>query len=352
MGCGPKSVDVAEVKTAAPATKDPGCAPDGSREPQYRIEFPHRLGTLTGHGQFVQKLSFNPQFKNLLISAAWDGTARLWNVDEERELWQASYPNTKLTYADFSNDGHYALISGHMPRVEKYNVHTGEKLTTYNMPDSETWGELAIFSRDDKYVIVGGTDGYVYVFEADTGNQRSVYVGHEFPIHALAYSPRRNLVLSSSGESIHAWNLETGNLVTKLVDPAVGGGRRMWAETIGFAGQLDYVVAGSNRMVVLFETMTGRVVQRFVGHSMPVTHAVISENYCQIISSAQDGFLQIWDVRSGQALSYAMGWNFIPMPAFTTAAATAPDFKSFAVSKWLFQNPTIEIWRINQREEE
>ena len=67
-----------------------------------------KLAMLAGHVQYASGLTFHPD-GDILASASWDGTVRLWDLSTARQLMQL--PITALP--QFSNDGRWLGVAKH-----------------------------------------------------------------------------------------------------------------------------------------------------------------------------------------------------------------------------------------------
>jgi WD40 repeat protein len=70
-----------------------------------------RVHTLVGHTDPVWTVDFSPD-SSLLVSAGWDGTARIWDVQTGAQLRVLTHPEKKSMYwAEFSPDGE-TIVTG------------------------------------------------------------------------------------------------------------------------------------------------------------------------------------------------------------------------------------------------
>ena len=85
-----------------------------------------RSGVLQGHTQLISSTSFSPDSR-MLASSSWDGTVRLWDVAECREMQQWSVGRVRrVKSVCFSSDARYVAatsetIDGYSTEVHIWN---------------------------------------------------------------------------------------------------------------------------------------------------------------------------------------------------------------------------------------
>jgi WD40 repeat protein/serine/threonine protein kinase len=157
------------------------------------------------------------------------------------------------------------------------------------------------------------------------------------PALAVVVTPDGRQVLASDGDSIRAWDAETGtSLRTMPVRDArvralaltVDGTRLLWGgegmpaqlldlETgrsllsmqrhTGFATALAMtpdgtraVAAGSDRVVRVWDLSTGQCLHALSGHREAVTCVAVSADSATAASGSQDGTVRLWDLEAGR----------------------------------------------------
>jgi WD40 repeat protein/class 3 adenylate cyclase len=111
------------------------------------------------------------------------------------------------------------------------------------------------FSPDDKWILTGGNDYTVRLFDAQSGKQLQIFNGHTDGITDIALSADGKLVLSAS-----------------------------WDKTVR-----------------LWDTGTGRELKKFVGQANVIT-ADFSQDEKQILIGSEDKTLRLWDIETGREL--------------------------------------------------
>jgi WD40 repeat protein len=134
----------------------------------------------------------------------------------------------------------------------------------------------AAFSRDGRWIVSGGEDGTLRIWDRGDGRETARLLGHQGAVTALALAP---------------------------------GGERL-------------VSGGADGSVRVWETLSGREIAVLRGHRGEVS-AVRWLDGSRIVSAGRDGSLRVWDGERGEALAtWAEGGEADPP---ILALAVAPD---------------------------
>jgi WD40 repeat protein len=155
------------------------------------------------------------------------------------------------------------------------------------------------FSPDAKYILSGGADKTMKLWEAATGKLVRTFEGHTGMITSVACSPDGKYALSGSWDrTVRLGDIQTGK------ETAVFLGHESMVNTVAFSPNGKYALSGSSdNMLKLWEVQTGKEVRTLKGHTGPVTSAAFSPDGKHIASAGHDTWdrskVRIWEVETG-----------------------------------------------------
>ena len=122
--------------------------------------------TFIGHTDVISSIDFGPE-KYKMLSASWDGTARIWDI------------STGMMLQKF--------------KVSKNAVHT------------------AIYTPDGKRIITGGDDRVIRIFDVNSAKLIKTLEGHQAEVTCVRISQDGKMLVSYSVDGvIKCWNLDKG----------------------------------------------------------------------------------------------------------------------------------------------
>ena len=120
------------------------------------------LRELLRHNNYVQSVAISPD-NRLVLSASWDGTARIFDLNEGQ---QTRSQKCRLAFAcAFSFDGRHYAVAGEGV-IQVFDTDSGEIVTTINGHGGKLITYVS-FSRDGRMLVSGGRDFKVCLWELD-----------------------------------------------------------------------------------------------------------------------------------------------------------------------------------------
>jgi hypothetical protein len=145
---------------------------------------------LKGHEGWVGHAAFSPGGERV-VTAANDGTARIWEVDTGREIAVLNHEGGRgwhMWRASFSPDGTHVLTATADDRIARvWNAATGKEIVALKGHEGTVW--TASFSPDGRRVVTSSEDRTARVWNVATGQEIVALKGHEDDLNWAVFSP-------------------------------------------------------------------------------------------------------------------------------------------------------------------
>lgn len=320
--------------------------------------------SLTGHRDRIVSIAYSPNGR-WIATAAWDGTARLWDAKTGKELRRLDAPATRdyrpahLSQILFSRDNKWIVAAQRaMPKeigVMVWNRRTGEKVHEFRQAGT---GCVAL-SPNGRRIACGGF-GIIRLYDLASGEaireMRSKSVNAR--IEALAFSPDGHTLFSTGPipkpqkGTVERTRLESP--VVRVWDVATGKERRcrLTGLLAGVLGPNQLALSPDGRTLALgsslCEIATG-------GHRTRVRGTTLRNDICAVAFSpdgrtaatgSMDGTARFWDLPSGKEI--ARFGKEVPEFAgrgWVLALAFSPDGRTLACGGL---DKIIPLWNVSK----
>jgi WD40 repeat protein len=211
-------------------------------------------------GKFDEKCVFSPDEKEVARAHNENNLHRgkiiVWNVRSGEQRLEISPGCRDFKCMAWSADGKYlagASTSDFLVRV--WDVQTGAQAIE-PLRGNRHWVLCVCFNSDSSFVVSGGNDKRIYVWELNSEAPRNrVLIGHTGAVNNVAGSPViKNLVLSAScDKSVRLWDMLTGDMIRVIRDHG------FWVTKVAWS--LDgtcFASAGMDQLLCVYKH-TGKV---------------------------------------------------------------------------------------------
>jgi len=161
----------------------------------------------------------------------------------------------------------------------------------------------AVFSPDSKYIISGGNDATVRLWEGHTGREIRVFEGHVGAVTSVAYSQDGRFFVSGSEDmTVRLWDVTSGKEVRRFQ------GHDASVNSVAYYPDGKHILSGGNdKTLRIWEVSTGKEVKILEGHEEPVNSVSVSFDGKYLVSASWDGTLRLWDAGKQKGLRVFKG---------------------------------------------
>lgn len=227
-----------------------------------------RLADLYGEYGSVESAEFSPDSQYIVTGTKYDYTVRMFSTVDGDEIWRRTLPQ-EIEQVIWTPDGKYVASGSEDRMFRVFDAKTGDIVFEY---DNQDGVDALAASHDGRYILVGqerGADrtGPVRIFS--TEDWRLVRtIRHQETVEGLDLTSDDKFFVTSGFDYVRIWRTETGKLVRTFNMPEDPESR----EDI------------------------------FVG-------ATFSPDDRYLAAGAKNGYLYIWDVKSGERLRRLNLWG-------------------------------------------
>jgi WD40 repeat protein len=291
----------------------------------------------------IQDTEFSPDGTRI-VAAGHDKAIRLWDVSSGKEIRQFIghkgdlISGVVIQAATFSPDGRKLVSRAVYDDMILWDVETGTVIRTF--PDTQYRGLIVKFTPDGRYVLYG-KDGALYkpasvsVLDTRTGRQFKKFDhGHSFAsvIFAADVSRDGKYVLSGGSDGfIKIWDMYSGEAVRVIkAHPGING-----VTSAQFSPDGKFILSGGgDNIIKLWDVASGHEVRRLVGHSKgPIgfLKTAISGDGKRALSDGTDASVRLWDISTGEERGMMVGfedgeWLVITKEGYYNASAKGAQY--------------------------
>jgi WD40 repeat protein len=303
-----------------------------------------KLVVQLGHSGDVSTAAFSSDGRRI-VTGGRDG-AILWDVATGSEIQR--FAAHSVSSVAFSPDGKYVLTGGWDKTARLWELETNKEVRKFEKHSAEIYA--VAYSPDGRRVLTGSFDKTARLWDADTGVEICIFTGHSQSIDRVAYSPNGKYVLTGSlDETARLWDVTTGKQVRSFDSPV------MTSHPVAFSPDGNFVFTGGwDKTVRMWETETGSRIKEFklsdsdkvqnpvsAGVQPAVSSLAVSQDGKFLLAGFLNSQVKLWAIESGQEVqSFPVG------SASVDAVAFSPDGKYVlfsGVSAQLFEAQTGKL---------
>lgn len=233
---------------------------------------------------------------NVLISASWDGTIKLWNVATAECIATLSSEMGGITSIN-TYDNDTKLIAGSAQgKVALWDLHNRSLICEpFSLPPG-TISAVGMWADQSKF-FAASFDGCAYVWNAHTRKCEKILKKHTKRIlDAVLYDSDTRLITASEDTLVVIWDLENGNLLRTLE------GHSTAVNVVAVYGDSQRAITGSSDgQLIAWDIYTEEIGQLIVSSLDDHTAAIISihvfeDDFNKMYTHSMDRKLRVWDM--------------------------------------------------------
>ena len=201
-------------------------------------------------------------------------------------------PETKLIETYYNQKFYYEKTS----KISFKNAGHAKKILEQEyglvIEDSESAVWSVAITDNNEYVVSGGLDDTVKIWNLKERRQEAALRGHTGTVWSLAISYDNKYIISGSSDcSIRIWNFEQRSLVGVLI----GHTDTVWS--IAITGDNKYIVSGGgDNTVRVWNVMEKNQEAVLHGHSSYIKCVKVTDDNKYVVSVSKDNAVRIWNL--------------------------------------------------------
>jgi len=300
------------------------------------LEVPYlEKNTLQGHQSGVTSVSFSPDGKTLASSSGiGDGTIKLWNVADGREIRSLNGHQSSVISVSFSPDGKTLASGGGANTLKLWNVADGKEIRSLTGHQSDV--SSVSFSPDGKTLASGSFDSTIKLWSMADGKEIFTLHGHTSSVFSVSFSPDGKTLASGSGiedGTIKLWSVADGKEIRSL------NGHQSSVTRVSFSPDGKTLASGGGANTIkLWNVADGKEIRSLNGHKSTVWSISFSPDGKTLATGSQDKTIKLWNLETGKEICTFNGHQSVVL-----SLSFSPDGKTLASGS---TDKTIKLWNV------
>ncbi len=191
-------------------------------EPDHACYLPKRCThRYTGHSKGVQAIEFFPGTGHLLLSGSLDGTCKVWDVYNNRELRRTySGHSAAVRCINFNPDGTRFLSGGFDRFLRLWDTETGQCIQT--ITNRKVPYAAKFYPLNDNVFIAGMSDNRLYAFDWTSGEMVQEYNHHLSAVNTVTfYDNCTKFASTSDDKKMLLWEWDIPVPIKYIAEPGM-----------------------------------------------------------------------------------------------------------------------------------
>ena len=261
------------------------------------------IATLEGHADSVRTVAFSPDGRTL-ASGSWDGTIRLWNTATNSTI--GTLRHTQVTSVSYSPDGRVLATGSWAGTVRLWDVATNSTMRTLRHGQVTS----VLYSPDGSTLATASRDGTVKLWNVAT-NSTTATLQNSRGV-TLSYSPDGStLAIASWDGTIKVWDLTTNSTIHTF--------KHRRATSVSYSPDGSTLASVGSTTLKLWDVPSGENLAT-LRHTDRMSSVSFSPDGTPLASGTETGMVGLWD--TSEWIQWAAEID-IPDPNLRAAVATA-----------------------------
>ena len=227
-------------------------------------------------------------------------------------------------------------------KFETWNLVTGELVRTVarsGSDDNDCHADEGAFSPDGLFYVARSSSKSRPVefalCDAATGLTARPFAGDDNDVVRVTFSPDGTRIASAGTDDIvKIWETDSGKLVHRLK------GHKAEVHSVAFSPDGTLVVSGSHdKTIKLWDAATGRLIETFGADTETVSSVAFSADGTRMLMGSWDNAVRLWDVANGRLIHTFEGHS-----DEVTAVAFSPDGSRVVSGS---DDTTVKLWDVS-----
>lgn len=216
---------------------------------------------------------------------------------------------------------------------------SAEELVPLTIDAHAGWINAVAFSPDGTWLVSGGDDEMIRVWDAATGKRVREWRGHADGVTSIALRPDgRQIVSGGWDNTLKVWDVRTGRRLRTFE------GHEEQVTSVAYSRDGKWLVSGSgDDTLTVWDAADGRDVMTLSHENeYDVTSVAFSPDGERIVSADGENQLKLWDASTGEELQTKEAH-----PAAIGSVAFSPDGKLVVSGGW---DDSVKVWNSSLEE--